>query len=127
MFRWSIIRLVPAVSYLTLLDRYTLLSLVFISLDSIWHLIIGFLIRHLNATKSIDFYVFIIFTLLFILYHVSIGHSFYCALEYRQRMLQADREYSLKLAGMFETFAQGHKAVQRFQNRQSSMPRALFI
>ena len=127
MFRWSVSRLLPPVSYLTLLDKYTLLSLVFISLNSIWHSIIGFLIRHMETTKSTDFYIFVIFTIFFILYHIYTAYSLYEALHYRQQMLETDRQYSMKLAGMFETFAQGHHAVQRFQDRQVSSSRAVFI
>ena len=69
MFRWSVSRLLPPVSYLTLLDKYTLISLVFISLNSIWHSIIGFLIRHMGISKKIDYYVLSLFTIFFLVYH----------------------------------------------------------
>jgi hypothetical protein len=127
MFRWSVSRLLPPVSYLTLLDKYTLISLVFISLNSIWHAIIGFLIERISISKSIDFYVLGVFTMFFFLYHFVMAFSLYQALHHRHVMLESDRKYASKLAGMFETFVQGHHAVQRLQNRQNSSGSSLYI
>lgn len=127
MFRWSVSRLLPPVSYLTLLDKYTLISLVFISLNSIWHSIIGFLIRHMGLTKMIDYYVLCLFTIFFLVYHFLMAFSLIQALRSRQVMLESDRKYASKLAGMFETFVQGHHAVQRFQDRQNSSRTSLFV
>jgi hypothetical protein len=42
-------------------------------------------------------------------------------------MLESDRKYASKLAGMFETFVQGHHAVQRFKDRQNSRRTSLFV
>src|SRR5277367_4992053 len=127
MFRWSVSRLLPPVSYLTLLDKYTLISLVFISLNSIWHSIIGFLIRHTNISKMIDYYVLSLFTIFFVVYHFLIILFFFQALRNRQIMLESDRKYAWKLAGMFETFVQGHHAVQRLKERQNSSRTSLFV
>ena len=127
MFRWSVSRLLPPVSYLTLLDKYTLMSLVFISLNSIWHSIIGILIRRMGISKSVDYYVLVLFTLFFIVYHCLMVFSLYQALHSRQVMLESDRKYASKLAGMFETFVQGHHAVQRFTDRQNSSHTSLFV
>ncbi|CAF0736737.1 unnamed protein product [Adineta steineri] len=127
MFRWSVSRLLPPVSYLTLLDKYTLISLVFISLNSIWHSIIGYLIRTMNVSKSIDNYVLALFTIFFFLYHIIMAISLCQALHHRHLMLENDRKYASKLAGMFETFAQGHHAVQRFKDRQNSSSASLFL
>jgi hypothetical protein len=127
MFRWSVSRLLPPVSYLTLLDKYTLLSLVFISLNSIWHSIIGFLIRRMGISKSIDYYMLGLFTLFFLVYHFLMAISLYQALHRRQIMLESDRKYASRLAGMFETFVQGHHAVQRFKDRQTSSRASLFV
>ena len=49
------------------------------------------------------------------------------ALHHRNIMLENDRKYASKLAGMFETFAQGHHAVQRFKDRQNSSRTSLFV
>ena len=128
MFRWSVSRLLPPVSYLTLLDKYTLISLVFISLNSIWHSIIGFLIRHMGISKMLDYYVLILFTLFFLGYHILTAFSLFQALRRRQVMLESDRKYASKLAGMFETFVQGHHAVERFKERQKISSRtSLFV
>jgi len=127
MFRWSVSRLLPPVSYLTLLDKYTLISLVFISLNSIWHSIIGFLIPWKGITKSIDHYVLFGFSGVFLLYHLIMGFSLSKALHHRHLMLEKDRKYASKLAGMFETFVQGHHAVQRFKDRQYSSRTSLFV
>ena len=127
MFRWSVSRLLPPVSYLTLLDKYTLISLVFISLNSIWHSIIGFLIRHTAITKRIDYYVLSLFSAFFVVYHFLTVVSLFQALRRRQVMLESDRKYASKLAGMFETFVQGHHAVQRLTDRQRSSRTALFV
>jgi hypothetical protein len=127
MFRWSVSRLLPPVSYLTLLDKYTLISLVFISLNSIWHSIIGFLIRHMGISKTIDYYVLSLFTIFFLVYHILMIIFFFRALRNRQVMLESDRKYASKLAGMFETFVQGHHAVQRFKDRQHSSRASLFV
>ncbi len=127
MFRWSVSRLIPPVSYLTLLDKYTLISLVFISLNSIWHSIIGFLIRRIGISNSIDYYVLILFTIFFLAYHLLMAFSLYQALHHRHVMLESDRKYASKLAGMFETFVQGHHAVQHFKDRQNSTHSSLFV
>ncbi|UJR15573.1 hypothetical protein I4U23_002511 [Adineta vaga] len=127
MFRWSVSRLLPPVSYLTLLDKYTLISLVFISLNSIWHSIIGFLIRHTAISKMIDYYVLSLFTAFFLIYHFLMALFLFQALRSRQVMLESDRQYASKLAGMFETFVQGHHAVQRFQERLNSSRTSLFV
>jgi hypothetical protein len=127
MFRWSVSRLLPPVSYLTLLDKYTLISLVFISLNSIWHSIIGFLIRHTAISKTIDYYVLSLFTAFFLIYHFLMALFLFQALRSRQVMLESDRQYASKLAGMFETFVQGHNVVQRFQERQNPSRTALFV
>ncbi len=127
MFRWSVSRLLPPVSYLTLLDKYTLSSLVFISLNSIWHSIIGFLIRNMGISKKIDYYVLSLFTIFFLVYHFLMAFFLFQALRNRQVMLESDRKYASKLAGMFETFVQGHHAVQRFKDRQNSRRTSLFV
>lgn len=127
MFRWSVSRLLPPVSYLTLLDKYTLISLVFISLNSIWHALVGILIRRAGISRTIDYYVLGLFTIFFLVYHLSMAFSLYKALHHRHIMLETDRKYASKLAGMFETFVQGHHAVQRFQERQNSSRTSLFV
>ncbi|CAF0798648.1 unnamed protein product [Rotaria sp. Silwood1] len=127
MFRWSVSRLLPPVSYLTLLDKYTLISLVFISLNSIWHSIIGFLIRDMGISKMIDYYGLSLFTIIFLVYHFLMAFILFRALRNRQIMLESDRKYASKLAGMFETFVQGHHAVQRFKDRQNSSHTSLFV
>ncbi|CAF2501908.1 unnamed protein product [Rotaria sp. Silwood2] len=127
MFRWSVSRLLPPVSYLTLLDKYTLISLVFISLNSIWHSIIAFLIRDMGISKTIDYYVLSLFTIIFLVYHFLMAFILFQALRNRQIMLESDRKYASKLAGMFETFVQGHHAVQRFRDRQNSTHASLFV
>jgi hypothetical protein len=53
--------------------------------------------------------------------------SLYQALHHRHVMLESDRKYASKLAGMFETFVQGHHAVQRFKDRQNSNRTSLFV
>jgi hypothetical protein len=53
--------------------------------------------------------------------------SLFQALRNRQVMLESDRKYASKLAGMFETFVQGHNAVQRFKDRQNSGRTSLFV
>lgn len=103
MFRWSVSRLIPPVSYLTLLDQYTLISLIFISLNSIWHSVVGFLIRRLGIRTSLDLYALIVFTLFFIVYHIIIGVFLYQALNHRQMMLETERQYAKKLADVSET------------------------
>lgn len=102
MFRWSVSRLIPPVSYLTLLDQYTLLSLIFISLNSIWHSVVGFLIRRLGITTSLDYYALGVFTLFFIVYHIIVGVFLYQALNHRQMMLETERQYAKKLADVGE-------------------------
>ncbi|CAF0818068.1 unnamed protein product [Didymodactylos carnosus] len=127
MFRWSVSRLLPPVSYLTLLDKYTLISLVFISLNSIWHSIVGYLIPKIGLSKSIDYYVLLMFCALFIIYHILMGLLLYFAFRRRQIMLESDKKYASKLASMYETFEQGHLHVQRFKERSSSSRSNLFV
>ena len=75
----------------------------------------------------IDYYVLSVFTIIFLLYHFVMAFLLYRALRSRQVMLESDRKYASKLAGMFETFVQGHNAVQRFKDRQNSTHTSLFV
>jgi hypothetical protein len=113
MFRWSVSRLLPPVSYLTLLDQYTLISLVFISLNSIWHSIIGFLIQRLPISKIIDYYVLGVFTTFFVFYHLSVAYSLFQASHHRQLMLDIDRQYAKKFANTFDKTTQEQHVTQR--------------
>ena len=75
----------------------------------------------------IDYYVLSLFTIFFLVYHCLMAFFLFQALRSRQVMLESDRKYASKLAGMFETFAQGHNAVRRFQDRQYSSRTSLFV
>jgi hypothetical protein len=55
------------------------------------------------------------------------AYSLYQALIRRQIMLESDRKYASRLAGMFETFVQGHHAVQHFKDRQNPSRASLFV
>ncbi len=81
----------------------------------------------MGISKTIDYYVLSLFTIFFLVYHFLMSFSLFQALRNRQIMLESDRKYASKLAGMFETFAQGHNAVQRFKDRQHSSRTSLFV
>ena len=81
----------------------------------------------MGVSESIDYDVLGLFTLFFLIYHLSMVFYLYKALHRRQVMLESDRKYASKLAGMFETFVQGHNAVQRFKDRQNSTHTSLFV
>lgn len=81
----------------------------------------------MGISKIIDYYVLSVFTSIFLIYHFITAFTLYRALRNRQIMLESDRKYASKLAGMFETFVQGHNAVQRFKDRQNSCRTSLFV
>lgn len=71
-FRWLITQKLPSVSYLTLLDKYTIGCLIFLVLLCIWHSVVGsdILIPDIDQKKEKDCYVFIISAIVFVLYHL---------------------------------------------------------
>ena len=81
----------------------------------------GFLVSHvpMRVLKLIDYYALGLFTIFFLIYHCVMVFPLFQALRRRQIMLERDRQYTSKLAGMFETFIQGHHAVQHFKHRQT--------
>lgn len=82
----------------------------------------------MGISKTLDYYVLSLFTVFFLVYHILTALSLFQALRRRQVMLESDRKYASKLAGMFETFVQGHHAVERFKERQKKSSRtSLFV
>ncbi|RNA16276.1 gamma aminobutyric acid receptor subunit [Brachionus plicatilis] len=71
-FRWIITQKLPSVSYLTLLDKYTIGCLIFLVLFSIWHAVVGsdILIPDIDKKKEIDCYFFLVSAVVFVLYHL---------------------------------------------------------
>lgn len=71
-FRWLITQKLPSVSYLTLLDKYTIGCLIFLVLLCIWHSVVGsdILIPNIDQKIEKDCYVFIISAVVFVLFHL---------------------------------------------------------
>ena len=69
-FKWIFNRFLPPVSYLTLLDKYSISCIVYINILAAWHSLIG---SHLfNWNDRTDFHMFITLILLFLIFHLFI-------------------------------------------------------
>ncbi len=73
-FKWTINRSLPAVSYLTSLDKYAIISIFFICLLSIWHALIGSVLQY-SLPKDLmlvyDHWSLLVFTVIFAFIHVG--------------------------------------------------------
>lgn len=74
-FKWVFNRSLPPVSYLTLLDKYSIFCIIYINMLAAWHSLIGSeywraLIRYNHLHDAIDFYMLIFLVLLFLFFHL---------------------------------------------------------
>jgi hypothetical protein len=69
-FKWVINKDLPSLDYLTVLDLYSLFSLVFLSFLTLWHSIISYLSRYYEECASIDGYFFIVLLVIYLIGHV---------------------------------------------------------
>ncbi len=76
-FKWVINRFLPPVSYLTFLDKYSIVCIFFLCVTAAWHSIIGSLslsrdnkIINSEWTNNIDFWVMIAFICIFVCMHL---------------------------------------------------------
>jgi hypothetical protein len=88
----------PSLDYLTILDLYSIFSIVFLAIITLWHSIIGFSQRRINTLTAykIDFYVFLCVTILLCVLHiVAIVWGYFYVYEPR-RMFKSFSENSKK-------------------------------
>ena len=76
-FKWVINRSLPPVSYLTFLDKYSIVSIFFLCVTAVWHSIIGSLslkkdnhIINSEWINDIDFWAIITFIFIFVCMHL---------------------------------------------------------
>ncbi|CAF0865229.1 unnamed protein product [Brachionus calyciflorus] len=72
-FRWIVTQRLPSVSYLTLLDKYTIGCLIYLVLFCVWHAIIGSesIISNIELKRDVDFYFLIGSAITFIVFHLG--------------------------------------------------------
>ena len=67
-FKWVVNRSLPPVAYLTFLDKYSIVCILFINVLGAWHSIIGSF--HSYWPQDLDFWMMITFVIIFILIHI---------------------------------------------------------
>ena len=71
-FKWVVNRSLPAVSYLTSLDKYSIVCIFFICTLCVWHSIVASFWPKDSACPYLDKYLLIAFGLIFVLIHVGL-------------------------------------------------------
>ena len=77
-FRWLITARLPAVSYLTLFDKFSIGGIFILTLMFSWHGIIGSTVisSNINTIKSIDTYLLYVFAACFVIFMIAISVNF---------------------------------------------------
>lgn len=69
-FKWVINEDLPSLDYLTVLDLYSIFSLVFLSFITLWHSIVSYLSRYNDEYTSVDAYFFIVILVIYLVGHI---------------------------------------------------------
>lgn len=71
-FRWVITQRLPSVSYLTMLDKYSIGSIIFLFISFLWHSMIGSraVIKSEMETKRFDKYFFLFYIALYFIFNL---------------------------------------------------------
>ncbi|CAF3732331.1 unnamed protein product [Rotaria socialis] len=105
-FRWTVNRSLPTISYLTSLDKYSIISIFILVILCIWHAAMGaavFIAKHYPNIDTDDKFVWIdryaLFGFLgafFIMHMAMLVWLFLVPLAYRRQMERNDQEYHIK-------------------------------
>lgn len=94
-FKWVINRSLPAVSYLTSLDKYAIVCIFYICMLSIWHALVGSFWSDEKA-HIYDFWSFIVFSFLFLLIHVGFGIWLFGAYRKIRQLKRSESNFQYK-------------------------------
>lgn len=95
--KWAILKRLPCISYLTLLDQYQISSIAFICLIATWHAVqASFFNEHM-----LDSTMMIFFLLLFIFIHIFFCIWIYCINKRKRELLKEERAYFSKYKELF--------------------------
>ncbi|CAF4650128.1 unnamed protein product [Rotaria sp. Silwood1] len=107
-FRWTMNRSLPAISYLTSMDKYAIMCIFHLVILCIWHAILGsliyLLIPDLRVTNDmwlayIDQWVFMIAINIFVIIHIILLIWLYLVpLKHRREMAKKDLEYQQSMS-----------------------------
>ena len=90
-FKWVINRELPTLSYMTLLDKYSIACIFFLCSLCVWHALIGYF----KFDTSFDFWSLVIFSLIFSLIHLVLTIKFVQTFA-KSKSLVAKEENTLK-------------------------------
>lgn len=96
-FKWSVTKNLPSLSYLTILDQYTLMNIIIVFGNNIYFALMGVFTKEYcpDPYKKIDFYVFIGSTSLFYLLNsVQVLRFFIIRYRNRRMLLKREDEYN---------------------------------
>ena len=96
-FKWSVTKNLPSLSYLTILDQYTLMNIIIVFGNNIYFALMGVFTKENcpDPYKKIDFYVFIGSTSLFYLLNsVQVLRFFIIRYKNRRMLLKREDEYN---------------------------------
>lgn len=92
-FKWVINRSLPTVSYLTSLDKYSIVCIFFVCLLSVWHSLIGSILANYDYSIFIDRCSLGIFFILFIFIHLLLFIWFLKAYNVVRNLKKKEIEY----------------------------------
>lgn len=92
-FKWVFNRSLPSVSYLTLLDRYSIAGILYINLLAAWHSIIGSYYKQWD--DSLDFWMFIGFVVLLAIVHVYFVVNYFIITKEKRNLLRLEKDFVL--------------------------------
>ncbi|RNA10666.1 gamma aminobutyric acid receptor subunit [Brachionus plicatilis] len=96
-FKWSVTKNLPSLSYLTILDQYTLMNIIIVFGNNIYFALMGVFAKETCPApfRQIDFYVFIGSTSLFYLLNsIQVLRFFFIKYKNRKMLLHREDEYN---------------------------------
>jgi hypothetical protein len=94
-FKWVTNRSLPTVSYMTSLDRYQIVNILYMCLLCIWHAVIAAFFD-ITIKDYLDIWLLIAFSLLFILFHIYFLIGFYVAYSKIKEIARLELEFRQK-------------------------------
>ena len=97
-FKWVTNRSLPPVSYMTSLDQYQIVSILYLCLQCVWHSIAASFFDS-KLKENMDRYFLIGFSGLFLAYHVFFLVEFYVAYDEIRRLRKLEKEFKQVASG----------------------------
>ena len=91
-FKWVFNRSLPSVSYLTLLDKYSIFGIVYITLLASWHALIG--VYSKQWEDSVDHWMLVAFSVLFVLGHIGFYLKYFSITKLKRKLKGIEKTFT---------------------------------